>query len=163
MISLLRIAPSPHHFIRLNKDFMVDLRSCGGRHSYKGMEWHVFPPGEEHHIEFASDASGSWGSDAGLHSVGPAVARTIYALWCDNHASSSPSNHAGIATGVMPLLRSVSVPFWRRRFNSSCQPVVDNTLADLLYRNKGPQGQPGLLTDSTPVAGRCCSTRTWTD
>ena len=65
MLSLLRVARKPHHYIRLNASFTADLR---WRHTF-AMEWNGISmlyqlkrhsPDEE----YFTDASGSWGCAA---------------------------------------------------------------------------------------------------
>ena len=63
MIELLKGPRRPHHFIRLNQQFRADL------HWWKTFAetWNgvgLFPPTPAPAIEFASDASGSWGCGA---------------------------------------------------------------------------------------------------
>ena len=67
MIDLLRGPRRPHHYIRLNQQFRVDLcwwKSLAA--SWNGVAY--FPPDESQLVEFASDASGAWGCGAGSQS-----------------------------------------------------------------------------------------------
>ncbi len=63
MIALLSRARSPHHFICLNQDFRADVHWWQTfLDGWNGV--YIFPPRGSDVIEFASDASGSWGCGA---------------------------------------------------------------------------------------------------
>ena len=63
LIELLKGPRRPHYFIRLNQQFRADLRWWKTfAESWNGVA--LFPPAAGPTIEFASDASGSWGCGA---------------------------------------------------------------------------------------------------
>ena len=73
MIDLLKGRRSPHHYIRLNKEFRADLAWWKRfAQTWNGLAF--FPPPPTQPIEFSSDASGKWGCMWSLGAVDAMVA-----------------------------------------------------------------------------------------
>ncbi len=126
MIDLLRFRRRKHRFIRLNRQF----RAGGWCSRGSGTAWPSFVHPPLHFVEFASDASGTWGCGAWYHS------KWLQLRW----PQSSDERHISFKELVEALLAVVAWgPLWRGK---NVRGLCDNQAAVQVVTSRTCRDKP---------------------